>query len=361
MRAAICREFGQPLTIEDVTLDPPGPGRIAVDLAACAICHSDISCAEGAWGGTLPAVYGHEAAGRVSGLGEGVEGYAIGDPVLVTLITACGTCPACADDAPTSCAHAWDARPSPIRDADGRPLAQGMKTGAFAEAVVVDASQCAPLPADLDLDLASLLACGVITGVGAVANTARMRPGATVAVIGAGGVGLNAIQGAVLGGAARIIALDLSEIKLDAASEFGATDAILAGPDAADRVRALTGGAGVDLILVTVGAPSAIEDAPAMLAAGGAIVIVGLPPSGTRIAYDPVTLASMNQRILGSRMGQTVLARDIPVLIAAWRDGRLKLEELVSGRYPLDRINEAIAATKAGTDRRNIIVFGDRT
>ena len=196
MRAAVCRAFGEPLTVEEVAIAPPGPFQLAVRIAACAICHSDLAYAAGAWGGALPAVYGHEAAGRVTAAGAGVRGFAPGDFVLVTLIRACGACPACAGGAPTSCDHAWDKGESPLRDAAGAPLAQGMSTAAFAEAVVVDASQCVRLPADLPADLACLLACGVITGVGAVVNAGRMAPGASVAVVGAGGVGLNAVQGA---------------------------------------------------------------------------------------------------------------------------------------------------------------------
>ncbi|WP_299135010.1 zinc-binding dehydrogenase [uncultured Amaricoccus sp.] len=357
MRAAVCRAFGQPLTIEDIHLAPPGPFRIAVALSACAICHSDIAYAEGAWGGALPAIYGHEAAGRVTALGPGARGFAVGDPVLVTLIRACGACPACAGGAPTSCAHAWDVAPSPLSDAAGAPLAQGMNTAAFAEAVVVDASQCVKLPVDMPLDLAALLACGVITGVGAVLNTARMRPGARVAVIGVGGVGLNAIQGAALGGAARIFAVDALPEKLAAARVFGATDGLVAGPELASRIRALTAGQGVDFVFVTVGAPRAFAEAPALLAPGGAVVLVGLPPTGTSVGYDPTSLAAMNQSLLGSRMGQTVLARDIPWLITQYRAGRLKLAELVTGRFPLERINEAIAATKSGAALRNIVTF----
>lgn len=357
MRAAVCRGFGQPLEIEEVTLHPPGPGQIEVRLAACAICHSDLAYAEGAWGGALPVVYGHEASGHVTARGAGVEGIALGDPVVVTLIRACGRCPACASGAPTSCARAWDTAPSPLSDATGAPIAQGMNTGAFAEAVVVDAAQCAVLPGDFDLEHAALLACGVLTGVGAVVNTARMPPGAEVAVIGAGGVGLNTIQGAAIAGAARIIAVDLAEDKLSAARDFGATDGVRAGPDARAQIRALTGGRGVDFAFVTVGAPRAFADAQGLLAAGGAVVVVGLPPAGTMVPYDPVALASLNQRLLGSRMGESVLARDIPRLIAQARAGRLKLGSLISGRFPLERINEAIAATRAGAARRNLIVF----
>lgn len=359
MRAAVCRAFGEPLRIETVSLAPPGPLQVAVRIEACAVCHSDVAYAAGAWGGPLPAVYGHEAAGRVSAVGAGIRGYAPGDRVLVTLIRACGGCPACAGGQPTSCAHAWDPGPSPLRAADGTELAQGMATGAFAEAVVVDPSQLAPLPDDLPADLACLLACGVITGVGAVVNTARVPPGATVAVVGAGGVGLNAIQGAAIAGAGRIVAVDTRAAQLDVARRFGATDGVLAGPEAGATLRRLTDGRGLDFVFVSVGSPAAIGEAVGWLAAGGALVVVGLPPSGSVAGYDPTTLAAMNQRILGSRMGQAVLARDIPWLIDAWRAGRLKLAELIAGRFRLDEVNAAMDATRAGSAGRNVIVFGD--
>jgi Zn-dependent alcohol dehydrogenase len=359
MRAAVCRAFGAPLTIEEIEIAPPGPNQVAVRIDACAICHSDIAYAGGAWGGALPAVYGHEAAGRVTALGPGVRGLVPGQPVLVTLIRACGRCAACAGGAPTSCAHAWDAAPSPLRDGQGVPVAQGMNTAAFAEAVVVDASQVVSLPGDLAPELACLLACGVITGVGAVVNTARVRPGSSVAVVGAGGVGLNAVQGAALAGAERIVAVDVSAEKLADARLFGATDGVLAGDDAAAEIRELTGGRGVDHALVTVGSPAAIGAAAGYLAAGGAMVVVGMPASGSVVGFDPTTLASMNQRILGSRMGESVPARDVPWLIGHWRAGRLKLAELVSARFRLEEINTAIAASREGRARRNVLLIGE--
>jgi Zn-dependent alcohol dehydrogenase len=358
MRAAVCRAFGEPLTIEEVGIDPPGPGQVAVKLAACAICHSDIAAASGAWGGRLPAVYGHEAAGTVTGVGPGVTGFAAGEPVLVTLIRACGACPACAAGAPTSCDHAWDAFPSPLTDASGVRVSQGLRTAAFAEEVVVDRSQLARLPADMPLDVACLLACGVITGFGAVVNTAAVRPGQSVAVVGAGGVGLNAIQGAAISGAGKVIAVDPVEGKLEAARRFGATDAVPAGPEAAEAIRRLTGGRGVDYAFVTVGVPAAFAQAAEYLAADGAVVVVGMPATGTSVGYDPTDMAAYNRRILGSRMGRTVLSRDIPLLLGHWRAGRLKLAELVTARYPLEEINAAVAATKAGAALRNVVVFG---
>ncbi len=208
IHAAVCREFGAPLTIEEVLLRPPDDHEVEVEVAAVAICHSDISYADGGWGGALPAVYGHEAAGRIVATGAGVRDLARGDAVIVSLMRQCGTCLPCATGRPALCETP---RPEegPLRARDGGPMTQGLATGAFAERVVVDRTQVVPVPADVPAASACLLACGVMTGVGAVVNTARLRPGEDVVVIGAGGVGLNAIQGARIAGARRIVAVDL--------------------------------------------------------------------------------------------------------------------------------------------------------
>ncbi len=356
MKAAVCREFGAKITIETLELAPPGPGQIAVKTAACAICHSDIAYAQGKWGGTLPAVYGHEAAGTITEIGPNVTGYKTGDRVLVTLIHACGTCPACAGGHPTSCDHGWDPLPSPISQ-NGSDIVQGLKTAGFAEAMVIDQSQCIKLPDDIALDVASLLACGVITGVGAVTNSAKLKPGQTAVVIGAGGVGLNTIQGCAIAGASQIIAVDLTEEKLDAAQDFGATHAILATDTLNEKIRTLTNGRGVDFAFVTVGAPQVFQSAPDLLAAGGAMIMVGMTGSHDEVTYKPANLAAMNQSLVGSRMGQTVLSRDIPWLLQLYRDGRLKLDELISNRYALKDINEAFEDTQKGISRRNVIIF----
>lgn len=358
MKAAVSHEVGKPLVIEDVVLRPPQRGEVQVKLDACAICHSDIAFIDGAWTSALPAVFGHEAAGRITALGEGTHGYKIGDTVLVTLIRACGQCASCADAAPTSCETAYDRSTGPLSTVDGGPLDQGLATGAFAESVVVDQSQIAPIPADMPMDAACLLSCGVITGVGAVTNTAKVKPGSTVVVIGAGGVGLNAIQGAVIAGAAKIIAIDMTEEKLDNAMEFGATHGVLATNARPHKdVRKITNGLGADYVFVTVGVPQAYDSASKYLAPRGAIVAVGMPPLGATSTYQPLLLADASQSILGSKMGGTVLKRDIPYLIDLYQQGRLKLDELVTRRYSLDQINEAIADTKAGNTRRNVIVF----
>jgi S-(hydroxymethyl)glutathione dehydrogenase / alcohol dehydrogenase len=359
VRAAICTAFGEPLVIEDVDLAAPGPGEIKVEVAACAICHSDIIYAEGGWGGVLPAVYGHEAAGVVVEAGDGVSGISAGDHVVVTLIRSCGTCAACVQGTPVTCEKrfALDAK-SPLTRSDGQSLVQGLRTGAFAEYIVVEASQAVVIPKSVRFDSASLLACGVITGFGAVTNTASMPPGAFVVVIGAGGVGLNTIQAAAIGGARAVVALDVVDAKLNAAQRFGATHALRAdAPDVVNDVRRLADGRGADFVFVAVGARPAIAQAFGMTARSGAVVLVGIPASGVMVEIDPGSIASDNQRILGSKMGGARIQEDIPKLVELYQQGALKLDELISGRYPLERINEAIASVKSGEALRNVITF----
>ena len=356
VKAAVCTAFGQPLEIEELELRAPGPGEIEVTLEAVAICHSDIHFAEGAWGGQLPAVYGHEAAGRVTATGPGVTGLEPGARVVVTLIRACGTCPSCASGKPTTCATPNPA-PGPLSRADGTPVVAAMNCGAFAERVVVDQSQVVPMPEDMPAEAVALLACGVITGVGAVVNAGRLRAGEDVVVIGAGGVGLNAIQGARIAGARRIVAVDMTEDKLATARDFGATDGVLAtDPEPWKAVWDILG-KGADLAVVTVGAIPAYDSAPRYLGWGGRMVMVGMPHSGAMAQYEPVVLAYMSQGMTGSKMGDVVIRRDIPWLADLYAQGRLKLDELVSNRYPLEQINAAIADTNAGHAKRNVILF----
>ena len=256
MKAAVCREFGAPLTIEQVRLDPPQAGEVTVRIAACAICHSDITHWQGGWGGALPAVYGHEAAGVVETVGPAVAGLAPGDHVVVTLIRSCGTCHYCLQGQPVLCAGSFrlDAE-GPLHALDGAPIRQAMRTGAFAERVTVHASQVVAIPKDVPFASASLLACGVITGLGAVFNTAQVPAGSDVVVVGTGGVGLNSVQGASLCGARSVIAIDLSDGKLAAARRFGATHTLNpASDDLPAAVRQLTHGRGADFVFVTVGA-----------------------------------------------------------------------------------------------------------
>jgi S-(hydroxymethyl)glutathione dehydrogenase/alcohol dehydrogenase len=359
MKAAVCREFGKPLLIEEIDIAEPGPGEIKVKLAACAICHSDIHYMEGAWGGDLPAVYGHEAAGIVETVGPGVAGLKRGDHVVVTLIRSCGHCHYCSQGLPVHCETKFSLdMKSPLSAKDGSPIVHGLYTAAFAEYAVVDASQAVAIPADLPLDCAALLACGVITGFGAVKNTAGMPVGAHAVIIGTGGVGLNSVQGAALGGARTVIAVDLSDEKLQAARKFGATHTINAATnDVRKAIKRLTGGRGADYAFVTVGAKTAIEQAFAYLAKAGSLVIVGMPANDVTTAFEPTNFASAGRKVLGSKMGSARLPVDMPLLVALYQQGRLKLDELISGRFPLERINEAVAGVTRGEALRNVIMF----
>lgn len=360
MRAAVCRAFGEDLSIEEVSLADPEAGEVEVDLRACAICHSDITYARGGWGGELPAVFGHEAAGTVRRVGDGVRRVRPGDHVVVTLIRACGDCPGCRRGMPVACEGELplDRRPV-LRDASGAPLVQGLRTAAFAGRVLVHESQLVPVPPDMPSELAALLACGVITGFGAVVRTAGVRPGETVVVIGAGGVGLNAVQGARIAGASRILALDPNPRKREAALLFGATDALdPADPAIVEEVRHITG-RGADRVFVTVGVRAAFAQAFAFVARGGDLVFVGMPPDGPGLEVDPDRIAGDSLRILGSKMGGSRIADDIPALVALWRQGRLLLEPLVTGRCPLEGVNAAMAAVERGEALRNVLVFED--
>lgn len=358
MKAAVCRSFGEPLSVEEVVLRQPGDDEVEVKLDACAICHSDIHYADGSWGGDLPAVYGHEASGRVVATGRNVTDYAKGDTVVVTLLRSCGKCRNCWSGMSAHCEKPWHLEESPIYSPDGSPLIQGLGTGAFAQRVVVHESQIFRIPDSIPMDSAALLSCGVVTGFGAAANTAKIHPGAAVAVIGTGGVGLNAVQGARACGAESVIAVDISEEKLADARLFGATHGVLATSAKPHReIKQITGGRGVDFALVTVGSEKAYNSAMRYLAPGGSLVMVGMPPAGAILSFEPVIVAFLGQSVLGSYMGDTVLARDIPYLVGLYQQERLKLDELITGRFRLEEINQAIESTVSGKARRNVLVF----
>ncbi len=358
IKAAVCHSFGAPLAIEEVRIAAPQQGEVEVTLDAVAICHSDISFADGAWGGALPAVYGHEAAGRVSAVGPGVADFAPGDDVIVTLIRACGNCATCAAGQPVNCTTPHDGTKGPLTTAAGAPLLQAMSCGAFAEKVVVSARQIVKIAPEIPKEVAALISCGVITGIGGAVHAAKVRPGEDVVVIGAGGVGLNAIQGARLAGARRIVAVDMSEEKLAVAQGFGATHGVLATAAKPWRAAATAlGGKGAEVVLITVGAIPAYDQAPRYLGPGGRAVMIGMPHSGETARYEPVVLAALGQGLQGSKMGDVVIQRDVPWIVDLYQQGRLKLDELISGRWRLEQINEAIADTRSGHARRNVILF----
>ena len=360
MRAAVCREFGGPLRIEDLELDPPEHGEARVRIVACAICHSDLALAEGAWGGALPAVYGHEAAGAVAEIGPGVESVAPGDRVVVSLLRSCGHCFFCERGELHLCEGAFPGdREGRLRTHDGEHVLAAMHTAAFAEEVVVDQSQLAVVPPSISLEVASLLGCGVATGFGAVVDRAEVPAGSSVVVIGAGGVGLNCVQAAAFRGAETIVAADLSGAKRDAALAFGATRAVdPADADLELEVRALTGRRGADYVFVTVGEGSVVEHGLRCVRRGGTLVVVGMPPSGDAFRVVGVDLVHDDIRILGSKMGSARLSQAVPRLVELYEEGVLKLDELITARFPLERIEEAMSASRNGEALRNLVVLG---
>ena len=359
MRAAICYEFGQPLRVEEVTMDRPQRGEVKVRVAATAICHSDVHYIKGEWAIKRPFIAGHETAGVVEEVGDDVTLARPGDRVVVSLLRSCGRCEYCQAGMPQHCSAQWPLdNDSRIRNSQGEPVKHGVRVAGFAEYAIVDQSQVVRLPEAMNLETASLLACGVITGFGAVVNTARVEAGSTVVIMGAGGVGLNAVQGAALSGAGRVITVDLLDNKLEAAVQFGATDVVNASQvDAVQTVLDLTGGRKVDHVIVTVGSNAAIQQALRIIRPGGTVTLVGMPPEALRSELAVRAFAFNGVRLLGSFMGSTRLQIDVPRLIDHYLRGKLLLDELITARYPLDQINEAIGSMERGEALRNVIVF----
>ena len=360
MKAAVCYESGKPLVVEEIEIDPPKKGEVKIRLVATAICHSDIHLIQGAWGEVAPVVAGHEAAGVVEEVGEGVATVKHGDRVVMSLLRSCGRCFYCATGSPHLCEGSFALNTeSRLRNKSGEPIRQGLATAAFAEYAVVDQSQVVKVPDEMPLDRAALLACGVITGYGAVVNTAKVRPGSSVVVIGAGGVGLNAIQGAAISGAYPILAVDLLENKLAAAKAFGATHTANASePETVVKtIKDLTSGRGANYVFATVGSSKAIAQGLDLLRKRGTLIIVGIPEVTATIPL-PVAYHVMAERsVIGSLMGSTRLSVDIPRLVQLYQSGRLKLDELITARYSLEQINNAIASTERGEALRNVIVI----
>lgn len=358
MKAAICYEINKPLVIEEVDIDPPQQGEVKVKMAAAAICHSDIHEIVGDLMGEVPFVAGHECAGYVEETGQGVTSVKVGDPVVVSLLVSCGKCRYCRTGQPHLCSAKWPLdKESRVHNKKGQPIKQLFKVGGFAEYVIVDESQVVKVPGDMPLDSAALLACGVITGFGAVVNRARVGVLNSCVIIGIGGVGINSVQGAVICGAYPIIAVDVSDKKLEAARNFGATHTVNASKgDPVKEVKGLTDG-GADYVFITVGSAAAVQQGFAMLRPRGMAVAVGLPKAKDMITFPPFPFIIQEKVLTGGYMGSTNLQEDIPRLVGLYKAGILKLDELITGRYPLERINEAIDAVLKGEALRNVIMF----
>ncbi len=360
--AAVLYEVGKPVVVEDVEVLEPGPHEVLVRWVANGVCHSDLHVVTGDYPHPLPVVLGHEAAGVVERVGPGVETMAPGDHVCSSYIPSCGKCWYCINGQPTMCAlrdkPRWFMLDGTSRfRRDGQPLHHFLQVSGYATHSVVLEESVIPIRKDAPLDVVCLVSCAVLAGAGPVFNRARVRPGASVAVWGCGGVGLNTIQAARLCGAAKIIAVDVVRQKLAWAEEFGATHVVDASAeDPVARVQSLSGMGGVDFAFEVVGTQRTIEQAFLSLHRGGTCVIVGICPAGTRISVDPMLL--VQQRILtGSSFGGGHQRTDVPMLIDLYMTGKYKLEELISRRLGLGELNHAFNLMLQGEVKRSVIVY----
>jgi S-(hydroxymethyl)glutathione dehydrogenase / alcohol dehydrogenase len=358
VKAALLVSFGEPLAIEDVEPVPVGPHDVRVRVDASGVCHTDLSVARGALPRALPIIPGHEASGTVTEVGRDVTRVRVGDRVIGAIITACGNCWFCVHDRSNLCTHLFELQGSPkATRADGSvvPGASGLAT--FAEEMTVDETLVVPVATDLPAEQLALVGCGVATGVGAVLNTARVEPGATVAVFGCGGVGQSVVQGARIAGAARIFAIDPVPLKRDTAAALGATDLVDPGfADPVEQVIEATGGLGVDYAFEVTGLPPVMLQTYRSVRRGGTAVMIGMPRHDDRIEFSAFELFVGEKQLASSVYGTTQVRRDFPRLVTMAESGHLDLASLVSRRFSLDQVNDAIAAMERGEVIRAVLV-----
>jgi S-(hydroxymethyl)glutathione dehydrogenase / alcohol dehydrogenase len=359
VRAAVLSAVGEPLAVTDIELPAPGPGQVRVRLAAAGVCHSDLSLSNGTLRQPVPAVLGHEGAGTVTAVGEGVTALAPGTEVVLNWAPSCGTCHFCAELAePWLCQNANAATTVPYaRTAAGEDLYPGLSTAAFAEETVVPAHAVLPLPAGVPLADAALLGCAMLTGYGAVHHSARVRAGESVAVFGVGGVGLATLQAARIAGAGPIVAVDVSPRKEELARAAGASDFLLASETTARQIRALTGGYGADVAIECVGRAETIRSAWNATRRGGRVTVVGIGGKEQQVTFSALEIFHFARTLTGCVYGNSDPARDLPVLAEHVRAGRLDLGALVTDRIGLDGIPDAFAAMKEGRGGRALVVF----
>jgi Zn-dependent alcohol dehydrogenase len=356
VRAAVAHERGAPLRIEEVVVREPGPGEVRVRIAACGICASDLHVWRGGEGIGFPAVLGHEAAGRIDALGPGVTAVSIGQSVVIAWTPRCGRCRACRAGRPHVCAGITTNAQDGSLSLGGVQLGRYMNVSGLAERVVVPAGSVVPVPDEVPLTAACLVGCGVSTGFGAAANTGAARWGESVAVFGCGGVGLSAIQGARVAGAARIVAVDPNRGRLELAARLGATDLISPGDsDPVAAIHALTDG-GVDLAVEAVGSGAVARQAFDALAPGGRAIVAGLTGFAEEIRVPVVSLL-LDKSLCGSIYGSADPARDFPRLFALCARGELEIEGMAGPDQPLDKVNDAFEALASGRAVRPRVIF----
>ncbi len=362
MKAAVLREVGKPLSIEQVAIGKPGPHEVLIRTVAAGVCHSDLHFVEGSYTHPLPAVLGHESAGVVEAVGSEVRTVKVGDHVITCLSAFCGHCEHCLTGHMSLCVSPETKRPKDAEprlyreDAAAPRMNQYLNLSSFAEYMLIHEHACTSIRKDMPLDRACLIGCSVMTGVGAVIHTSTVRPGETVAVIGCGGVGLAAVNGAAIAGAGRIIAIDRIPAKLELAKKFGATDVINAAEtDPVKAVQELTGG-GVHHSFEAIGLKVTAEQSFKMLRRGGTANIIGMIPVGTMIElHGPDFLGE--KKIQGSYMGSNRFPVDMPRLVDAYMAGKLNLDDLISRRIKLEDVNDAFEELKRGELARSVIIF----
>ncbi|WP_030608608.1 Zn-dependent alcohol dehydrogenase [Streptomyces fulvoviolaceus] len=359
VRAAVLPAVGAPLEVTDIDLPDPGPGQVRVRLAAAGVCHSDLSLSNGTMRVPVPAVLGHEGAGTVVAVGEGVTGVAPGAEVVLNWAPSCGSCHACSLGEVWLCANALNGAADVYahRTSDGSDLHPGLNVAAFAEETVVPASCVLPLPGGIPLTDAALLGCAVLTGYGAVHHSARVRAGETVAVYGVGGVGLAALQAARIAGASKIVAVDVSPEKEELARAAGATDYLVASENTAREIRALTGKQGVDVAVECVGRATTIRTAWDSTRRGGRTTVVGIGGKDQQVTFNALEIFHWGRTLAGCVYGNSNPAEDLPVLAEHVRAGRLDLGALVTERIALDGIPAAFENMLAGKGGRALVVF----
>ena len=366
-KAAIATAVGSPLEIVDIDVADPKAGEIRIQMGASGVCHSDLSVVKGVLPIALPAVLGHEGAGTITQLGEGVDHLSIGDHVVVSWVPQCGACYFCEHDQGELCEVGSIASMSGgLLDMtsrvsrDGVPISVMAASGTFAEEAIIPAIGAVKIDPEIPLTAGALIGCGVLTGFGAATNTASIRKGDSVVVIGCGGVGLNVIQGAKHAGAERIIAIDMVDGKLQTALKFGATDIVnpSAEGDAMAKVMELTGGRGADVAFEVIGLGATIEQALQMTRRGGQAVIVGVPSFDTMLTINPaMDLLVQEKQIRGCWYGSSNVHRDVPMLAGLYQAGTLMLDELMSAQITLDQVNEAMDNMGSGEIARSVIVY----
>jgi S-(hydroxymethyl)glutathione dehydrogenase/alcohol dehydrogenase len=361
VKAAVLYNFGEALAVDSLELRAPNPDEVVVKLAASGVCRSDLSVQQAKLPFPPPVVLGHEGAGTVEEVGRDVKHLQPGDHVVLSAVENCGRCHYCIAGKVHLCdamMHSLMTGGELIFEKDGTRIARMSGVGSFSERTVVRATAAIKIGADVPLDRACLVGCAVMTGVGAAVNTAKVQPGDVVAVFGCGGVGLNVIQGAALGGAARIIAVDLAPAKLALAQTFGATDLVNGGDgNPSGQIRALTDGRGVDYAFEVIGLPAATQEAFFSLKRGGKVIVVGVAATGQMVEIPSQMISAEEKSIIGSLYGSANMQRDMPRLIDLYRRGKLKLDELVSKRITLADVNAAFADMERGDVARSVIVF----